>query len=190
VADLLLVDRHCTWRLPHVIRSLLSFANFSLVMSALERCIPGDPDISGIGVRLAIYIQNLLSFIPAVWALWDGEVSVYELESVETQSTTVLITAFAILISAMVQARTLGLSNFHASIVLDLSWMNNSNTFIYFLLYLQHKSQPGKEAIEPEWSVWIRHVRDLIPLRSAVARRPDAEAGQSKIHSFKIKVFH
>ncbi|KAJ7660988.1 hypothetical protein B0H17DRAFT_912486, partial [Mycena rosella] len=95
------------------------------------------PDISGIGVRVAIYAQNLLSFIPAVWALWDGNVSDYELESVETQSTTILITAFAILISAIVEARTVGLSNFHASIVLSLSWMNNTNTFIYFL----HKSQ-------------------------------------------------
>ncbi|KAJ7626701.1 hypothetical protein B0H17DRAFT_911274, partial [Mycena rosella] len=82
--------------------------------------------------RLAIYAQNVLSFIPAVWALWDRNVSEYELESVETQSTTILITAFAILISAMVEARTVGLSNFHASIVLSLSWMNNTNTFIYF----------------------------------------------------------
>ncbi|KAJ6573137.1 hypothetical protein DFH09DRAFT_1079294 [Mycena vulgaris] len=46
--------------------------------------------------------ENLLSFVPAIWALWDGEVSAYELESVETQSTTILITAFAIMISAMV----------------------------------------------------------------------------------------
>jgi hypothetical protein len=81
-------------------------------------CIASDPDISGIGVRAAVYIQNLLSFIPAIWALWDGKVTAYELESVETQSTTILITAFAILISAMVQGRTLGLSNFHASILL------------------------------------------------------------------------
>jgi hypothetical protein len=95
--------------------------------------IPADPDISGIGVRVAIYAQNLLSFVPAIWALWDGDVSDYELESIETQSTTILITAFAILISAMVQARTAGLTNFHATIVLDLSWMNNTNTFIYFL---------------------------------------------------------
>ncbi|KAJ7873236.1 hypothetical protein B0H14DRAFT_3438327 [Mycena olivaceomarginata] len=36
-------------------------------------CIPPDLDISGIGVRVAIYTQNHLSFIPAVWAIWDGE---------------------------------------------------------------------------------------------------------------------
>jgi hypothetical protein len=44
-----------------------------------------------------------------------SEPSDYDLESIETQSTTILITAFA-----MVQARTAGLTNFHATIVLDL----------------------------------------------------------------------
>jgi hypothetical protein len=28
--------------------------------------IPADPDFSGIGVRVAIYAQNLLSFVPAI----------------------------------------------------------------------------------------------------------------------------
>ncbi|KAJ7620895.1 hypothetical protein DFH06DRAFT_966811, partial [Mycena polygramma] len=121
------------------------------------------PDISGVGVRTAIYAQNLLSFVPAIWALWDGEVSDYELECVETQSTTILVTAFAILISAMVQANR-GLSNFHASIVLDLSWMNNTNTFIYFLLYVQNKSQPGPHRIAPSFSSWINHLKDRLPL--------------------------
>jgi hypothetical protein len=65
-------------------------------------CIGPNPDIAGIGVRAAIYLQNLLGFIPAISALWDGEVAPYELEAVETQSTTILITAFGIVISAMV----------------------------------------------------------------------------------------
>ncbi|KAJ6520010.1 hypothetical protein C8R45DRAFT_795077, partial [Mycena sanguinolenta] len=116
------------------------------------------PDISGIGVRVAIYAQNLFSFVPTIWALRDGNVSPYELESVEDQSITILITAFAILISAMVEARTVGLSSFHANIVLDLSWMNNTNTFIYFILYVQHKSQHGRERIDMNWTSWIRHV--------------------------------
>ncbi|THU90855.1 hypothetical protein K435DRAFT_588922, partial [Dendrothele bispora CBS 962.96] len=123
-----------------------------------------DPDISGIGVRLAIYIQNLLSFIPAIWALWDGHVTEYELESVETQTTTILLTAFAILISAMVQAQTLGISSFYTNIVLSLSWMNNTNTFIYFLLYVQHKSQPGPEQVKPEWSAWLKHLKRKLSL--------------------------
>ncbi|KAH8823770.1 hypothetical protein DL96DRAFT_1818541 [Flagelloscypha sp. PMI_526] len=100
-------------------------------------CIASDPDIVGIGVRISTYTQNILSFVPAIWALWDRKVEKFELESVEKQSTTILITAFAILLSAVVQAVTLGLTNFHATIILNLSWMNNTNTFIWFILLVQ-----------------------------------------------------
>ncbi|KAJ7611111.1 hypothetical protein DFH06DRAFT_1016336, partial [Mycena polygramma] len=124
-------------------------------------CIPADPDISGIGVRAAIYIQNLLSFLPAIWALWDRKISDAELDSVETQSTTILITAFAILITAIVDARTAGLSSFHTSIVLNLSWMNNTNTFTYFLLYVQRKSLAEEGRID-SLSAWIKHIQDHI----------------------------
>ncbi|TFK24451.1 hypothetical protein FA15DRAFT_741191 [Coprinopsis marcescibilis] len=107
--------------------------------------IPSNPDISGVGVRAAIYTQNLLCFVPAIWALWDGKVTTYELESAEAHSTTNLILAFAVLISTIFQVQTLGLSNYHASIVLGLSWMNNTNAFVYFLLYLKYKSQEDVE---------------------------------------------
>ncbi|THU81009.1 hypothetical protein K435DRAFT_617759, partial [Dendrothele bispora CBS 962.96] len=123
-----------------------------------------DPDISGVGVRLAIYVQTLLCFIPAIWALWDGHVAECELESVETQYTSILLTAFAILISAMVQAQTLGISSFNTNIVLRLSWMNNTNTFIYFVLYVQHKSQPGPEQVRPKWSAWVKHLKGKLSL--------------------------
>jgi hypothetical protein len=128
-------------------------------MNSTRPCISADPDISGIGVHVAIYTQNLLSFIPAISALWDGEVVPYELDTVRNQSTTILITAFGILISPIVQARTLGLSNFRASIILSLSWINNTNTFIYFLLYIQRKSPPGRGQIKPNPTSWVRHVK-------------------------------
>jgi hypothetical protein len=34
-----------------------------------DRCIPANPEISGIGVRTAIYAQNIFSFGPAIVAL-------------------------------------------------------------------------------------------------------------------------
>ncbi|KAJ6470298.1 hypothetical protein DFH09DRAFT_954861 [Mycena vulgaris] len=120
-------------------------------------CLLADLDISGIGVRIAIYMQNLLSFIPAVRSLWDRKVSTAELASVETQSTKILITTFAILITAMGEAQTV--SSFHASTVLSLSGMNNTNTFIYFLLYVQRKSSAEKGRIE-DLTSWIKHVRE------------------------------
>ncbi|KAF5324053.1 hypothetical protein D9611_008364 [Ephemerocybe angulata] len=131
--------------------------------TAIVLCkIPANPDIAGIGVRIAIYVQNLLCFVPAFWALVDGKVTETELESAEKQATTNLVLAFAILISAMVQATTLGLTSYHASIVLNMSWMNNTNAFIYFLLYVQHKSQPlpgSGNVVEPTFSAWARHIR-------------------------------
>jgi hypothetical protein len=56
------------------------------------------------------------------------------------------------------------MSNLHATIVLSLSWMNNTNTFIYFLLYIQHKSQLGEEQIKPTVSSWIKHVLEKLSL--------------------------
>lgn len=109
-------------------------------MSDIDYCIQANPDISGIGVRAAIYAQNFLSFVPAIYALLDKEVTLTELDALEDQSITILITAFAILISTVIQALKVGgVSNVHTTIVLNLSWMNNTNTFIYFLLYVHYK---------------------------------------------------
>jgi hypothetical protein len=140
-------------------------------MSA-ECFISPNPDIAGIGIRAAIYVQNFLSFAPAFYALLnDKKVDMEELQSVEKQSTTILLTAFAILISLIVQAQTFGLSSFHISIVLSLSWMNNTNTFIYFLLYIHHKSYPadGDDDIAPKWREWIDHLRQAVHPRPKTA---------------------
>ncbi|KAH8824446.1 hypothetical protein DL96DRAFT_209067 [Flagelloscypha sp. PMI_526] len=129
-------------------------------MSLLEECVlAGEPDIYGIGVRIAVYAQNLLAFIPAFWALKDGEVSRSELGALETQSTTILITAFAVLFSAIVQGLTHQINMFHAFIVLELSWMNNTNTFIWFFLYIHHVGwEKGIKSLNPlSWRFWIFH---------------------------------
>ncbi|KAJ7862115.1 hypothetical protein B0H14DRAFT_2283987, partial [Mycena olivaceomarginata] len=110
-----------------------------------------DPDVAGVGVRTAIYAQTLMSFVLAVWALWDNEVSSYELAAVETQSINILITAFAVLVSAIIQAATLGHTNFVAVIVLNLTWMNNTNAFIFNLLYFRRKSQSGMPMQFSSW---------------------------------------
>ncbi|KAF6747727.1 hypothetical protein DFP72DRAFT_1147354, partial [Ephemerocybe angulata] len=154
--------------------------------TAIVLCkIPANPDIAGIGVRIAIYAQNLLCFFPAFWALLDGKVTETELESAEKQATTNLVLAFAILISSMVQATTLGLTSYHASIVLSMSWMNNTNAFIYFLLYVQHKSQSisgSGHVVEPTFPAWARHIRcSFLPGTNTgqVSHTSGAESGQS-----------
>ncbi|KAG6843102.1 hypothetical protein H0H87_007830 [Tephrocybe sp. NHM501043] len=120
-------------------------------------CFGANPDVSGIGVRIAIYAQNLLSFAPALLALRDKKVTPTELDALETQSTTILITAFAILVSTIVQARTSGISNYHTSIVLDLSWMNNTNLFIYLLLYTYRRVNLSDAELEAEAKDRLRY---------------------------------
>lgn len=99
-------------------------------------CIPPNPDISGIGARTAIYAQNLLCFLPVVLNLWDGQVTAEEMKGIKEQSISMLAIAFAILISTIVEAQTKtaiigqSIDKFHAVIILDLSWMNNTNTWI------------------------------------------------------------
>ncbi|KAG6899697.1 hypothetical protein C0993_007857 [Termitomyces sp. T159_Od127] len=118
-----------------------------------------NPDVSGIGVRTAIYVQNLLSFIPVLWALRDGRITPTELDELEKQSTTILIMAFAILISTVIQAYHHGISNYHASIVLDLSWMNNTNLFIYFLLYVYYRVHLSEDEFDEEVRVFPGRAR-------------------------------
>jgi hypothetical protein len=155
--------------------------------------IPGNPDIGGIGVRAATYAQNILSFIPALWALLDDrKVDETELETVEKQSTAMLIIAFAILISLVVQALAFNLSAFHTSIVLSLSWMNNTNTFIYFVLYIHHMSHSdrNKQRVDPSWSAWYHHVAQALGLRTKPSDEDYEGNGSKGIQQLQAKELH
>ncbi|KAH8817708.1 hypothetical protein DL96DRAFT_394445 [Flagelloscypha sp. PMI_526] len=107
--------------------------------------IAPNPDVAGIGVRIAIYAQNFLGFFPALAALRDKHVDEVELDALEAQSTTILIMALAILVTTIVEAAKNDFINYHTSIVLSLSWINNTNTFLYFLLWLHRKTTLSQE---------------------------------------------
>ncbi|KAJ3524699.1 hypothetical protein NMY22_g10888 [Coprinellus aureogranulatus] len=143
--------------------------------------IPSNPDVAGIGVRGSIYAQVLLGFLPAIAALLNFHISDYEMESLETQAMTNLILAFAILISCGVQALTSVLSNYHAYIILSMSWMNNTNTFVYFVLYVHYKANlkegPGGNPVQPNWAAWVTHVKSQI--RALFHMSDPAEQGQA-----------
>ncbi|KDQ17189.1 hypothetical protein BOTBODRAFT_599907 [Botryobasidium botryosum FD-172 SS1] len=122
-------------------------------------CIIPNPDIAGIGVRASIYAQNLLAFVPAILFLSDRELTIEELESMGTISTSILITACALLVSAFIQAATFGLSVYHALIVLNLSWINNMNAVVYCLFALETRAGGS-----PPWKWKLRniHFRELV----------------------------
>ncbi|KAJ7261701.1 ankyrin repeat-containing domain protein [Mycena haematopus] len=133
-----------------------------------------NTDISGIGVRSATYAQNLLSFVPAVVALFnDGKISNNEREFIHDQSTNILLTAFGLLLSAIIQAQTAqGLDNYHLALVLNLSWMNNTNTFIYMLLLL-HRMIWRSPPTEWSWGEVFRRVFRIL-------RRPSKDISVDK----------
>ena len=129
-----------------------------------------NPDVSGVGVRSAIYAQNLLCFAPVVSALLDKVVSPDEVDSIKDQSIGMLAMAFAILITAIVEATNNSgnrINGFDATIILDMSWMNNTSTFIWFLLYVHHRSEIDRPKSIPDiWSIWTENLRWLCHLRT------------------------
>jgi hypothetical protein len=150
--------------------------------------IPANPDIAGIGVRVAIYVQNFLSFVPAFYAIMnDGRVDEQELRTTRNISITILVTAFSILISAIVQARSYGLSAFHASIILNLSWMNNTNTFIYFILWVHHRTH-APDGIKTTWTAWKKYIQRQLGWTSLPQDRDGARAGS--IYALGTNTFH
>jgi hypothetical protein len=156
----------------------------------MDKCILANPDISGIGVRAAIYAQNLLCFAPVVAHLWDGNVSADEMRGVKDQSIGMLAIAFAILISTIIGATNVrggqNITSFHAAVILDLSWMNNTSTWIWFLLYAHHLTKPGEETKpkrEPILASWLAWTSVLLsPVHRLVTnggKTGDAEEGTS-----------
>ncbi|KAH6890211.1 hypothetical protein BKA70DRAFT_1442196 [Coprinopsis sp. MPI-PUGE-AT-0042] len=141
--------------------------------------IPVNPDFSGTGVRIAVYSQNLLLLFVAIWALWDGNVSQSELAQAEMQTATNLVLPFAILLSSIVQALTLGMTSYHGTIILLIGWMNNTNVCIYFILYINHKHalQKGKGGVDASWSGWTKHIAEKLSSSVTTADIKEVGAG-------------
>lgn len=126
-------------------------------MNLDPNCIPANPDISGIGVRSAIYTQSLLCFLPVIIYLWDGEVTVDELAGLQDQSIGILAIAFAILLTTVTLAAGSppSVSNYHAYIVLSLSWLNNTSTWIWFILHVHAQSTATYKPVDATWKAWL-----------------------------------
>ncbi|KAF9479842.1 hypothetical protein BDN70DRAFT_878382 [Pholiota conissans] len=94
--------------------------------------IEPNPDISGVGVRTAIYAQAILTLVQPILAILDGYISEDELIGLHELYLGILLPGCALLFSALIQDRTFGLSAYHATIVLYLSWINNTSAMIFF----------------------------------------------------------
>jgi len=107
--------------------------------------ITANPDISGIGVRTAMYAQAVLTLIQPSLASLDGHISADELVGLHTLYLGILLPGCALLFSAVIQARTFGLSAYHGMIVLNLSWINNTSALIFFQFALIAQLKLDKE---------------------------------------------
>ncbi|KIJ28964.1 hypothetical protein M422DRAFT_189086, partial [Sphaerobolus stellatus SS14] len=142
-------------------------------MSVGQCTVPPNPDVSGIGVRIAIYAQNLLCFLPVIVHLWDRKISRDELKGIKDQSIGMLAVAFSILITTIILAKgaggtqdtggTRGITNYHTAIVLDLSWMNNTSTWIWFILYVHHRSKDD-HPVPATWGAWYDVLRKYLKM--------------------------
>ncbi|KAJ7809742.1 ankyrin repeat-containing domain protein [Mycena leptocephala] len=70
-----------------------------------DQCTLSNPDVSGVGVRAAIYAQNLTCFLPVIVHLWDRKISKDELKGIKDQSIGMLAVAFAILLTTIILAK-------------------------------------------------------------------------------------
>jgi hypothetical protein len=157
-------------------------ALFVSTTMAIDCTLPSNPDVSGVGVRAAIYAQNLTCFLPVIVHLWDGKISRDELKGIKDQSIGMLAVAFAILLSTIILAKGAGgdqtITSYHAAVVLDLSWMNNTSTWIWFILYVHHQSKRDDQPTGASWSEW----RDTLlePVRELLGRNEGAGAGMKE----------
>jgi hypothetical protein len=79
-----------------------------------------------------------------------------ELAGIQDQSTGMLAIAFAILITTASLAAGPNpiVSHYHAAIILGLSWMNNTSTWIWFILYVHKRSRATYKPVGATWSAW------------------------------------
>jgi hypothetical protein len=138
--------------------------------SSFSHCINPNPDISGIGVRVAIYAQALLSIVYPIIFVWDGEISRKETKAMSRISINIALTACALLVSTGIQAATFGVSLYHALIILQLSWIN-SMTFmtVYFVARASQSVNAQRSTLPSEGLSWIPKMNLSKLLRSPEA---------------------
>ncbi|TDL20549.1 hypothetical protein BD410DRAFT_366818 [Rickenella mellea] len=126
--------------------------------SSLINCLEPDPDIAGIGVRVAIYVQALLSVVYPIFFASDGKIDEREAKTMSGVSITIVLTATALLVSTAIEAHTGGISLYHALIILELSWIN-SMTFLTVHFVLRAAKSIEAQRDTPAGMLWQTRIR-------------------------------
>ncbi|KAF8319115.1 hypothetical protein DL93DRAFT_2095009 [Clavulina sp. PMI_390] len=91
-------------------------------MEGAECIILANPDVGGIGIRVGVYLQALLPLLISYIDLFLGADEARR-ESNKDTANALVFTGISLLISAIVQAHTKGLTVYHAYTVLNLCWV-------------------------------------------------------------------
>ncbi|EFI28047.1 hypothetical protein CC1G_14073 [Coprinopsis cinerea okayama7 len=135
-------------------------------MSA-SRCATANPDISGIGVRLAIYIQASLSLLVG-FALTrlddrsDIKKLYYGRKLVAGWSGNLSFLGCALLLAGLIEEATATLGIYHAIVILYLSWIIHISSMSYIVFSCTTENTSDSSDI-PGWKGWLRR-RDDLPL--------------------------
>lgn len=133
--------------------------------SISEACILPNPDIAGIGVRSSIYVQSFVTAIIFVIFELDNKITQEENHALHALTITVLLTACSLLISSFIQVATVGMSAYHAQIVLNLSWINSTSLLTAYMSELRmaeyvsaikkpNRSSRSSRASSSSWSTF------------------------------------
>ncbi|KAJ2916274.1 hypothetical protein MD484_g4152, partial [Candolleomyces efflorescens] len=115
-------------------------------------CVEPNPDISGIGVRLAIYIQAFVNIACVILFSLDNYISPFEHKVLINASLNLFVSGCALLICTAVQGTTFGLSLHHALVVLNLNWIIGFSGLLYVLIFAYNfsKGQFGGRHFGPD----------------------------------------
>ena len=111
---------------PHL---CLNFSNLHTpsmdfdIPSLPSPCVRANPDISGVGIRLSIYLQAFLNVACALIFSPNATISDFEHSILSTSSRNLFLTGGSLLICAFYQGSIQGLTVHHTLIVLNLNWI-------------------------------------------------------------------
>lgn len=146
------------------------------------RCYESNPDVAGIGVRFAIYIQAFLAILSLFIYTCDAHFTTIERLSAFRRFSPIMATACALLVSAMAQMYSQqdpgGFDYYHVTIILYLSWIN----ILTFTMLTTVISLHGDQSQTGLFASPLASVRRLLRLRDI----PWLTAGVIRLHLMAV----
>ncbi|KIJ43144.1 hypothetical protein M422DRAFT_253648 [Sphaerobolus stellatus SS14] len=101
-----------------------------LALQSSSRRIPPNPDVAGIGVRVSVYIQVLILLAVQIMSVilaieefpMEGIKKNFEVVTSQWFPNSVL--GYSLIVSAIIEEKTIALTVYHVILILNLNWLN------------------------------------------------------------------